>query len=419
MYNYIDTISVIIPTYNREKTIEYCIKSIINQTLKPFEIIIVDDCSDDKTIEIVEKMNINNLKIIKLEKNSGAQVARNTGVLESTGKWIAFQDSDDEWILTRLERTLEKANKYGYDMVYSQCIVKNHQNDKEYILKLKNIEGDSYNKLLKYQAPMFQSMLIKRECFINHKILDANVVAYQEWDTSINISKYYKIGFIEEPLFIYHLHDGETISKNSVKGAQGYEYIINKNKEDILKNIGKEGLLKHYNNLIKLYEKANAIDKSKEYEIKAVNLKYNIKKENSNYIFENEELKLINRLKKYYLLCNKWIKCLNNNNNIKDYFKKHKYKNIYVYGSGELAERVLESISDLNVLGIVVEDKSMETKFDNYKYYDLNEFKGNSEDVIIITPIYAFNEIKLNLKNFKGEIISLETVIDELENKYC
>ena len=60
-------ISVIIPTYNREKTIEYCLKSVIRQTLKPYEIIVVDDCSKDNTINIIKKMNIENLKIIKAQ----------------------------------------------------------------------------------------------------------------------------------------------------------------------------------------------------------------------------------------------------------------------------------------------------------------------------------------------------------------
>lgn len=92
-------LSVIVPVYNSEKYIERCLNSIINQSYKNIEIIVVDDCSTDKTSSIIQNLFIydNRLVYIKLEKNVGVGNARNIGVENATGKYIGFVDSDD-WV---------------------------------------------------------------------------------------------------------------------------------------------------------------------------------------------------------------------------------------------------------------------------------------------------------------------------------
>ena len=97
-------ISVIIPTYNRAKTNRDCIDSVINQMLMPKEIIVVDDCSINDTLQVVKHYNHPLVKIIQLQKNSGAQKARNEGIKAATGEWIAFLDSDDLWLPEYLEK---------------------------------------------------------------------------------------------------------------------------------------------------------------------------------------------------------------------------------------------------------------------------------------------------------------------------
>lgn len=91
-------ISVIIPTYNRGHLIERAINSVLRQTYKKIEIIVVDDCSTDGTEEVMRQYTNNNkIKYVKLDKNSGACKARNTGIKVASGNVIAFLDSDDEW----------------------------------------------------------------------------------------------------------------------------------------------------------------------------------------------------------------------------------------------------------------------------------------------------------------------------------
>ena len=90
-------VSVIIPLYNEEKYILECINSVINQTYKNLEIIIVDDKSTDNSLKILEQIKDDRIKTIKLDKNSGVAHARNKGVEVSTGDYICFLDSDDFW----------------------------------------------------------------------------------------------------------------------------------------------------------------------------------------------------------------------------------------------------------------------------------------------------------------------------------
>lgn len=82
-------------------------------------------------------------------------------------------------------------------------------------------------------------------------LLDENVPSYQEWDTAIRLAKKNKFAYIEKPLFIYHLHDGETISKSAKKEIDGLEYIYEKHKEEIRSLLGKQELKQRYKGLMK------------------------------------------------------------------------------------------------------------------------------------------------------------------------
>lgn len=111
-------VSIITPTYNASRFIEETIKSVINQTYSEWEMIIIDDCSSDNTIELVSKYCLldNRIKLYQLETNSGAAIARNLGIRNSKGRFIAFLDSDDLWDLNKLEKQLSfmQENKFGF-----------------------------------------------------------------------------------------------------------------------------------------------------------------------------------------------------------------------------------------------------------------------------------------------------------------
>lgn len=144
-----EMVTIITPTYNSSKYIEETIVSVLNQTYTNWEMLITDDCSTDNTIQIVESYtkNENRIKLFKLEKNSGAGIARNYSIKKAQGRYIAFCDSDDQWKKNKLEFQLKfiKENNLvfsftDYDIIDEQGIYKSH-------IKCPRIL--TYNKLLK------------------------------------------------------------------------------------------------------------------------------------------------------------------------------------------------------------------------------------------------------------------------------
>ncbi len=132
-----DLVSVIIPAYNRENHIERAIQSIQSQDISDIEIIIVDDGSTDKTSLNVKEMEKGDsrIRLIRHEKSKGAQAARNTGIRNAKGEWIAFLDSDDEWLPGSLSKRLDVAREQKVDVVHSVCLsVKYPDNEKKTFL---------------------------------------------------------------------------------------------------------------------------------------------------------------------------------------------------------------------------------------------------------------------------------------------
>ena len=124
-------ISVIIPTFNRGNLIRNSIKSVLNQTYKNLEVIVVDDGSTDNTKDVVDKLEDERIKYIKLEENKGGSNARNIGIQNSIGKYISFQDSDDIYYPDKLE------------MQFKNIIYKKSNFD---FCKIKVIFNESYSK---------------------------------------------------------------------------------------------------------------------------------------------------------------------------------------------------------------------------------------------------------------------------------
>lgn len=108
-----DLVSVIVPTYNSQSYIEETLRSVCEQTYTELEIIIVDDCSTDNTVSIVQSINDPRFILIRQKINGGAGAARNAGVEIATGRYIAFLDSDDLWLPAKTETQIEfmKNNK--------------------------------------------------------------------------------------------------------------------------------------------------------------------------------------------------------------------------------------------------------------------------------------------------------------------
>jgi teichuronic acid biosynthesis glycosyltransferase TuaG len=157
-------ITVIIPTYNSSKYIIETIDSVIHQTFKDFEIIIVDDSSTDNTVELIKEFKFENIKLYTLKKNSGASVARNFALSKARGRFIAFLDSDDIWNLQKLEKQINFmiSNNYGFTYTSINIINENNQIIKK---NRKTVNVVKYKTLLRNTVIATSTVIIDKNQF--------------------------------------------------------------------------------------------------------------------------------------------------------------------------------------------------------------------------------------------------------------
>jgi glycosyltransferase involved in cell wall biosynthesis len=245
-------ISVVIPVFNRAHTIKRCLESILQQTKQVFEIIIVDDCSSDNLNEILLNFPSEKIRLLKHDENKGSQAARNTGVKAAFGNWIAFQDSDDEWLPTKIEKQVAQLQKTGideYTIVHTNAFKQTSNGREEYILP--KTEGQVYLDLLKRPSPVFPSILASKKALETIQYLDEDIPTHQEWDTCIRLAKYCYFIHITEPLVIWHIQENEeSISRSLTNRIVGYEFVFQKHLSEIQQQKeANEIIFYHWHNL--------------------------------------------------------------------------------------------------------------------------------------------------------------------------
>ena len=241
-------IAVVIPVYNREKTIERCIDSILGQTVLPRAINLVDDGSTDQSIPLMEKYAAASpLVHIFHQQHQGAQAARNRGIREADTEWIAFLDSDDEWCPDYLETVSRRiAAENDRSVVICTSCYKDDGAGRA-VWHLDCASGNAYPVLLSHPGPMLQGLTVKKKELEAIGGLDESCPAYQEWETSLRLSKNCEYIFIDEPHFIYYVNHGvKTISGGKNNNYRGWKYVVEKHKAEILRVCGNKTLSVHY-----------------------------------------------------------------------------------------------------------------------------------------------------------------------------
>ncbi len=210
-------ISVIIPTYNREKLILRSVHSVLNQTYSHLELIVVDDGSTDQTQEVLSGINDPRCKIYKTKGRQGANYARNFGVSKANGSLIAFQDSDDVWQVDKLSIQLRYIQKMNVDAVFSSFIrVTNnsvvHLPFDHNRTNMKARKGQvCIQDCLRSNVISTQVLLLKKKVFIDLHGFDNSLKRLQDWDLAIRLIDKYNVFFIPEPLATVY-EQGDSIS---------------------------------------------------------------------------------------------------------------------------------------------------------------------------------------------------------------
>ena len=208
-------ISVVIPAYNAEKHIARAIESVLAQTRPAEEIIVVDDGSSDGTAEVVRSFGD---KVILIQQpNAGVSVARNKGIEHATGDWIAFLDSDDEWLPEKLKLQSEHLSRnpdlrwtftnMSWDKERRGFVKPIHPTDH---LNKNAIDAECFEDYLTaYTQSFFAStitLMIHRSVFDSVGLFEPGMKRAQDNDLWYRIAyQYPKVGYLSEPLAIYHL----------------------------------------------------------------------------------------------------------------------------------------------------------------------------------------------------------------------
>lgn len=207
-------VSVIIPMHNSSKYILECVESVINQTYKNLEIILIDDKSSDDTLEKVSSLKDKRIRIIKLKKNSGAAVARNKGIEESTGDYICFLDSDDYWVNDKIDKQV----KFIKDKAFIYSKYQYLKNGKKHIANVP--KSLTYNKLLKNSAIFTSTVMFNMKYLNKEDIYMPDIKMGQDYGCWYKVLKKVGIAYgMDEVLSIYRVGN-KSLSSNKFKAVK-------------------------------------------------------------------------------------------------------------------------------------------------------------------------------------------------------
>lgn len=224
-------VSVIIPTHNRAGLLPRAARSVLDQTFRELELIIVDDASTDETGQVVAALDDPRVRYIRHDRNRGAPAARNTGIEAAHGNYIAFQDSDDEWLPEKLEKQMAVFKPGSEaDVVYCSMLLERAGSTITFPgPEITVVQGDVLPQLLAGNFVGTPTLLVRRECLEKVGGFDTLLPRFQDWELVIRLAEAYRFRFVNETLVRAYETPG-NISSDDAAGARAMEIILEKHR---------------------------------------------------------------------------------------------------------------------------------------------------------------------------------------------
>ena len=221
-----ESVSIILPTYNRAHRVGKAIESVLAQTYTDFELLVIDDGSTDETEQVVTGYMDKRVHYYRMEENGGQSKARNCGIQLAQYDYLAFEDSDDLWRPGKLEIQMETMqgagqdvgmvyHKFRYDLGEGRGMVLPDEN-----IPVEKKSGDIYKQLLWDNLVGMPTMLLKKECVNVVGGLDEKLKCLEDYDFALRIAQKYKAIFINE------IYLDATYSISGVSGGDTGQYLI-------------------------------------------------------------------------------------------------------------------------------------------------------------------------------------------------
>jgi len=226
------SLSVVITAYNYGKYLKGCIESVLNQTWRDFEIIVVNDGSTDDTDNVIAPyLSDQRIHYVK-QKNAGQANAKNTGIRHAKGDFIAFLDADDLWEANKLEEQIPLFQDPLVGLVYSTArYIDEKGNAVQFEHRSKYLvarSGQVTRHLFFDNFIPFSSSVVRKECLDRWGVFDEGLSMGIDWDLWLRLSVHYKFSFVDKPLLVYRIGHAGQMSKNLELRQRCSDAIINK-----------------------------------------------------------------------------------------------------------------------------------------------------------------------------------------------
>jgi glycosyltransferase involved in cell wall biosynthesis len=248
LLEYGELISVVIPVFNRAHLVPRVIGSVLAQTYRNLDIVVVDDCSSDEIVEAVAALNDPRVRLIRREQNGGASACRNTGVAAARADWIAFHDSDDLCTFDRIELSVRKMMTLPeeYIGVYGAILLYTEVKEEDYSRKVADLlpprseprlSGDMSARTRQGNIMNLPTILVQKAALIAAGPFDEKLRRNVDWDLCLRLTQKGHFGFVPEflvlsPNPIDPIQVSKKISRSDLHGARSFVRITGKLRHD-------------------------------------------------------------------------------------------------------------------------------------------------------------------------------------------
>lgn len=202
-------ISVIIPAHNRAWSLERAVRSVFAQSFSDWELWLVDDASTDTTPELASRLAVEDdrVRVLRSPTNEGVSRARMRGVAAAAGEWLAFLDSDDEWLPKKLERQVRLAADYQW--IHANEIWMRDGQVVRQQAKHRKSGGRIFSRCVEICCVSPSATLVRRDTFERVGGFRADFTVCEDYDLWLRLAVEHEAGFIEEPMIVKHGHDDQ------------------------------------------------------------------------------------------------------------------------------------------------------------------------------------------------------------------
>ena len=222
-------VSVVMPAYNAEQYIEVAIRSVLGQSWRELELIVVDDGSRDGTAEIVERLaeEDGRITLLRNAENAGVSASRNRGVREAHGEWIAFLDSDDLWRADKLERQLALAGRHPEAVLSYTASAFMDESGRMYSYVMEAEEETTYKTLLRKNLISCSSVMVRRDVMLRHPMGGDRM--HEDYAAWLEILREGRCAYgLNEPLLVYRLRQSSKSGRRLHSAGmlyRSYRYV--------------------------------------------------------------------------------------------------------------------------------------------------------------------------------------------------